>query len=65
VNPVDLGYAAAEIAVALANGSLGTAPGGLATAGRLGQIKLGEGNVATLQPFVVNEGNIARFADIY
>jgi rhamnose transport system substrate-binding protein len=65
VNPVDLGYGAAEIAVALVKDNMTTSPGSMVTAGRLGQITLGEGNVATLQPFVVDQKNFSKFADMY
>ncbi len=65
VNPVDLGYGAVEIAAALARNSMTTGTGAMVTAGRLGQITLGEGSVATLQPFVVDEKNFSKFADVY
>jgi len=65
VNPVDLGYGAAEIAIALAKGQATVAPGGTIAAGRLGTLAVGPGNVATLPPFVVDDKNFAQFADVY
>ncbi|MDQ0396187.1 substrate-binding domain-containing protein [Labrys monachus] len=65
VNPVDLGYGAAEIAVALAKGQAAASSGATIAAGRLGAIAVGPGAVATLPPFVVNGQNFSTFADVF
>lgn len=64
-NPVDIGYAAMQIAAALARNTMSTGTGSMLTAGRLGQIALGENNVATLRPFVVDARNFDKYADLY
>ncbi|WP_413990348.1 substrate-binding domain-containing protein [Labrys okinawensis] len=65
VNPVDLGYGAVEIAAALAKNTLTANAGSTLDAGRLGQITMAEGGVVTLKPFVVDEKNFSKFADVY
>lgn len=63
-NPVDLGYGALEIASALARNTLTASAGSMVTAGRLGQISLGENNVVALPPFVVDAKNFDKYADL-
>ncbi|CAM5775725.1 rhamnose ABC transporter substrate-binding protein [Labrys miyagiensis] len=65
VNPVDLGYGAVEIAAALARNTLTPDAGSTLGAGRLGQITIAEGGVATLQPVVVDGKNFSKFVDVY
>ncbi|MGJ4858634.1 substrate-binding domain-containing protein [Labrys sp. La1] len=64
-NPVDIGYAAMQIAAALARNTMAPGTGSMLTAGRLGQIALGENSVATLRPFVVDAKNFDKYADLY
>jgi len=63
-NPIDLGYGAVEIAVALAKKQASADAGSTIAAGRLGQIAIGKGNVATLAPLVIDEKNFDKFADV-
>ncbi|MBN9221356.1 MAG: substrate-binding domain-containing protein [Mesorhizobium sp.] len=60
-NPVDLGYAAAYVLRAVADGQL--APGGTSVkAGKLGELKVINGSEILLgQPFVFNKDNINNF----
>ena len=66
VNPVDLGYGAARLAAALIRNEVEPKPGAVVTAGRLGELHIGEGNVAVLgQPFVVDQSNFEKFSQMY
>jgi rhamnose transport system substrate-binding protein len=63
-NPVDIGYAAMQISAALAKNTMTSGAGSMVTAGRLGQISLGDNSIATLRPFVVDAKNFDRYADL-
>ncbi len=65
-NPIDLGYAAIYITYHLLRGNVEAEAGAVIPAGRIGDIRVGEGLVAVLgEPFVFDASNIAEFADIY
>ncbi len=66
-NPIDLGYTAVMIADDLIKGNIAeVAPGDVFEAGRMGVIRVGDGNVAVMStPFVFDAGNIDKFASIY
>ncbi len=66
-NPIDLGYSAVMIAYDLVKGNITTVnPGDSFKAGRMGDIKVGDGDVAVMStPFVFDASNIDKFASIY
>jgi rhamnose transport system substrate-binding protein len=65
-NPIDLGYSAAYIAVQLVKGKIKGSVGEAMKVGRMGTIKIGDGNVAVMsEPYVFNKDNIDKFAAIY
>lgn len=65
-NPIDLGYAATEIAYHLVKGDADGKPGTEIEAGRMGKIKIGEnGEAAMSDPFVYNAKNVDEFAKVF
>ena len=65
-NPVDLGYTSTYILEALVTGKIEGKPGDVVTAGRMGDITIGEEGVTVMgEPFVFNKDNIARFAAMF
>jgi rhamnose transport system substrate-binding protein len=64
-NPVDLGYAAVEIAARLARGET-AGPGRTISIGRLGQVTFDANGVGPMgKPFVFDKSNVAQFAQIF
>lgn len=65
-NPIDLGYSSTYIAYKLVKGDFDGKQGEVMKVGRMGGIKIGDGNVAIMsEPYVFNKGNIDKFAAIY
>ena len=65
-NPIDLGYSATYIAYMLVKGEFQGKEGEVMKVGRMGEIKIGEENVAVMsEPYVFNKSNIDKFASIY
>ncbi|MBA7529529.1 Autoinducer 2-binding protein LsrB [subsurface metagenome] len=65
-NPIDLGYSATYIAYKLVKGDFDGKEGEVMKVGRMGDIKIGDGNVAIMsEPYVFNKGNIDKFSAIY
>ena len=65
-NPIDLGYSAVYIAVKMAKAEFEIAKGAVLKVGRMGEIKVGDGNVAVMsEPYVFDTSNIDKFAEIY
>ncbi len=65
-NPIDLGYSATMIAAKLVNGEATGAAGTSVKAGRMGEIKIGEGAQAAMaDPFTFDKSNIEQFAKIF
>jgi rhamnose transport system substrate-binding protein len=64
-NPIDLGYAATQLAVRLARGEA-VAAGATATIGRMGQVTFGADGVGAMsKPFVYDASNIEQYAGIF
>ena len=65
-NPIDLGYSATYIAYKLVKGDFDGKQGEVMKVGRMGDIAIGDGNVAIMsEPYVFNKDNIDKFAAIY
>ncbi len=65
-NPIDLGYSSTYIAYKLIKGDFQGKQGEVMKVGRMGEIKIGDGNVAIMsEPYVFEKGNIDKFAAIY
>ena len=65
-NPIDLGYAAARMAATLVKNEMVVKPGVAIPGGRLGDIQIGDANVAVLgQPFVVDQNNFGKFSRMF
>jgi rhamnose transport system substrate-binding protein len=65
-NPIDLGYSATMIAIALVRGAADGKPGSKVTAGRMGEIAIGDnGDAAMADPFTFDKSNIEKFAAIF
>ncbi len=65
-NPIDLGYSATYISVGLVRGKFKGQEGEVMKVGRMGDIKIGPGNVAVMgEPYVFDKSNIDKFAKIY
>ena len=65
-NPIDLGYTATMIAAALVKGEATGKAGTVVKAGRMGDIKIGEGNEAAMaDPFTFDKTNIEKFSKIF
>jgi len=66
-NPIDLGYTATEIAYQLVkNNTSSVSQGQSFTAGKMGPLTVGDGNVVVMgNPFVFDKSNIDQFAAIY
>ncbi|KEP67936.1 ABC transporter substrate-binding protein [Thioclava dalianensis] len=65
-NPIDLGYAATEIAYNLAKGTAKAEPGAKIPMGRLGEVTLDENTEGAMaDPFVYDKSNIEQFKDIF
>ncbi len=65
-NPIDLGYSATYISVGLVRGIFKGKEGEVMKVGRMGDIKIGPGNVAVMgEPYVFDKSNIDKFAKIY
>lgn len=65
-NPIDLGYSATYIAYKLVKGDFDGKQGEVMKVGRMGDIRIGDGNVAIMsEPYVFNKDNIDKFAAIY
>ncbi len=65
-NPIDLGYSATYIAYELVKGDVKGQKGEVMKVGRMGDIKIGDGNVAVMsEPYVFDKSNIDKFAAIY
>jgi rhamnose transport system substrate-binding protein len=64
-NPVDLGYAAVQIAVRLARGET-AGPNQTISIGRLGRVTFDSAGVGPMgRPFVYNQSNVAQFAQVF
>jgi rhamnose transport system substrate-binding protein len=64
-NPVDLGYAAVEIAARLARGEHG-GPNQTLSIGRLGQVTFDANGTGPMgKPFVYDKSNVAQFAQVF
>jgi rhamnose transport system substrate-binding protein len=64
-NPIDLGYAATQLAVRLARGEA-VAAGATANLGRMGQVRFGADGVGAMsKPFVYDAANIEQYAGIF
>jgi rhamnose transport system substrate-binding protein len=64
-NPIDLGYTTTQVAVALARGK-STGPNAAVDAGRMGAIAFGgDGVGAMARPFIYNQRNVDRFAQVF
>jgi rhamnose transport system substrate-binding protein len=65
-NPIDLGYSATMIAIALVRGTADGKPGTKVSAGRMGEIAIGDnGDAAMADPFTFDKSNIEKFAAIF
>jgi rhamnose transport system substrate-binding protein len=65
-NPIDLGYSATMIAIALVRGTATGLAGTSIKAGRMGEIKVADGNDAAMaDPFTFDKSNIEKFAKIF
>ena len=65
-NPIDLGYTSTYIAAQLVAGKATGAAGTTVKAGRMGDVKIGEGNDAAMaDPFTFDKSNIEQFAKIF
>jgi len=65
-NPIDLGYSSTYIAYKLLQGEFQGKEGEVMKVGRMGEIKIGTGNVAVMsEPFIFEKDNIDKFAEIY
>ena len=65
-NPLDLVYAAARMAAALIRNEVVPKPGAVIAAGRLGDLQVGEANIAVLgQPFVVDQANFEKYSQMF
>ncbi len=65
-NPIDLGYSSTYITYKLITDEFEAEQGQIFEVGRMGQIEVGEDNVAVMsEPFVFNKDNIDQFAEIY
>jgi rhamnose transport system substrate-binding protein len=65
-NPIDLGYAATEIAYNLAKGTAKAEPGAKIPMGRLGDVTLDDNTEGAMaDPFVYDKSNIEQFKDIF
>jgi rhamnose transport system substrate-binding protein len=65
-NPIDLGYSATYICYGLVNGDIKGTKGETMDVGRMGEITIGDGNVAVMsEPYVFDKNNIDKFAAIY
>jgi len=65
-NPIDLGYSSTYIAYKLVKGDFSGKQGEVMKVGRMGDIKIGDGDVAIMsEPYVFNKDNIDKFAAIY
>lgn len=65
-NPIDLGYAATEIAYNLAKGNAKAEPGAKIPMGRLGEVTLDDNTEGAMaDPFVYDKSNIEQFKDIF
>jgi rhamnose transport system substrate-binding protein len=65
-NPIDLGYSATYIAYKLLTGEVEGETGESMDVGRMGDIAIGDGNVAVMsEPYVFDKDNIDKFAAIY
>lgn len=65
-NPIDLGYSATMIAIALVKGEATGAAGTSVKAGRMGEIKIGDGaDAAMADPFTFDKSNIEQFSKIF
>lgn len=65
-NPIDLGYSATEIAYHLVKGDFDGKPGSSVKAGRMGEIKVGEGGEAAMSsPFIYDAKNIDQFSKVF
>ncbi|HKX41868.1 MAG TPA: rhamnose ABC transporter substrate-binding protein [Burkholderiaceae bacterium] len=65
-NPIDLGYAATELAYALVKGTATGKEGEQIPAGRMGKITLGPNNEAAMAPpFTYDKSNVDQFAKIF
>ncbi|MGV8953242.1 MAG: rhamnose ABC transporter substrate-binding protein [Cypionkella sp.] len=64
-NPIDLGYAATELAYSIANGAKAE-PGAEIPMGRMGTAKLDDNNEAAMSdPFTYDKSNIEQFKSIF
>ena len=65
-NPLDLGYAAARMAAALIRNEVVPKPGAVIPGGRIGDLQVGNDNVAVLgQPFVVDQANFEKYSQMF
>jgi rhamnose transport system substrate-binding protein len=65
-NPIDLGYSATYIAYRLVTGEFTGNEGESMSVGRMGDIAIGDGEVAVMsEPYVFDKDNIDKFAAIY
>ena len=65
-NPIDLGYSATYICYKLVTGEVEGKKGEVMKVGRMGNITIGDGNVAVMsEPYVFDKSNIDKFAAIY
>lgn len=65
-NPIDLGYAATEIAYNLATKKAVAKPGAKISMGRMGTVTLDKNNDGAMaNPFVYNASNVDKFAKIF
>ena len=65
-NPIDLGYTATMIAIALVRGTATGAADTVVAAGRMGDIKIGpDGDAAMADPFTFDKSNIEQFSKIF
>jgi rhamnose transport system substrate-binding protein len=64
-NPIDLGYAAVQIAVRVSRGDV-AGPGRTISIGRLGQVTFDANGIGPMgKPFVYDKSNVAQFARIF
>ena len=65
-NPIDLGYAATQLAYAFVKGKASGKPGEQIAVGRMGKITIeGDAEAAMAPPFTYDAGNIDQFAKIF
>jgi rhamnose transport system substrate-binding protein len=65
-NPIDLGYSATMIAIALVKGTADGKAGSKVAAGRMGEIAIGDGGDAAMaDPFTFDKSNIEQFSKIF